>query len=216
MRRQKKDYPVTNQQVRYVNITDSKIIASGNNAFQDYANETIGNIAKVAIQKIISSLNPYADAIVTLSNIFPSTYNKVKSYKNWKVGVDLQEEKVVQLSWVYVAGSPYFGAQTQFATIRGSSTITANLHDKVVDQTGFVYYRTEHYQHPENVARQNYLYDGWVESFALILPLFFGLDGVLYSMPVADILTFVISCIAIVFTYRSLKTTRRLSAAINA
>lgn len=42
-------------------------------------------------------------------------------------------------------------------------------------------------------------------GFALLLPLFFGLDGVLYSMPVSDILTFVISCVAIVFTYRSLK-----------
>lgn len=42
-------------------------------------------------------------------------------------------------------------------------------------------------------------------GFALLLPLFFGLDGVLYSMPVSDILTFVISCVAIVFTYRSLR-----------
>lgn len=41
-------------------------------------------------------------------------------------------------------------------------------------------------------------------GFALLLPLFFGLDGVLYSMPVSDILTFVISCVAIFFTYRSL------------
>lgn len=42
-------------------------------------------------------------------------------------------------------------------------------------------------------------------GFALLLPVFFGLDGVLYSMPVSDVLTFIISCIAIVFTYRSLK-----------
>ncbi|MDE7318617.1 MAG: MATE family efflux transporter [Lachnospiraceae bacterium] len=41
-------------------------------------------------------------------------------------------------------------------------------------------------------------------GFALLLPLFFELDGVLYSMPVSDILTFVISCTAIFFTYRSL------------
>ena len=41
-------------------------------------------------------------------------------------------------------------------------------------------------------------------GFALLLPVFFGLDGVLYSMPVSDVLTFIISCIAIVFTYRSL------------
>ena len=42
-------------------------------------------------------------------------------------------------------------------------------------------------------------------GFALLLPVFFGLDGVLYSMPVSDVLTFIISCIAIVSTYRSLK-----------
>ena len=41
-------------------------------------------------------------------------------------------------------------------------------------------------------------------GFALLLPLFFGLDGVLYSMPVSDILTFVISLAAIVWTYREL------------
>jgi len=42
-------------------------------------------------------------------------------------------------------------------------------------------------------------------GFALLLPVLFGLDGVLYSMPVSDVLTFVISCVAIVFTYRSLR-----------
>lgn len=41
-------------------------------------------------------------------------------------------------------------------------------------------------------------------GFALILPIFFGLDGVLYSMPVSDILTFIISLIVIVYTYQSL------------
>ena len=30
-------------------------------------------------------------------------------------------------------------------------------------------------------------------GFALLLPRFFGLDGVLYSMPVSDVLTFVIA-----------------------
>ena len=42
-------------------------------------------------------------------------------------------------------------------------------------------------------------------GFALLLPLFFGLDGVLYSMPVSDALTFVISVVAIVSTVRTLK-----------
>ena len=41
-------------------------------------------------------------------------------------------------------------------------------------------------------------------GFALILPLFFGLDGVLYSMPVSDILTAVISAILIMRTYKQL------------
>ena len=41
-------------------------------------------------------------------------------------------------------------------------------------------------------------------GFALLLPLFFGLDGVLYSMPVSDILTFAISLLIILKTYREL------------
>lgn len=41
-------------------------------------------------------------------------------------------------------------------------------------------------------------------GFALILPVFFGQDGVIYSMPVSDILTFVISAIVIWYTYRFL------------
>ena len=41
-------------------------------------------------------------------------------------------------------------------------------------------------------------------GFALLLPVFFGLDGVLYSMPVSDALTFAISAIIIGKTYREL------------
>lgn len=41
-------------------------------------------------------------------------------------------------------------------------------------------------------------------GFALILPRFFGLDGVLISMPVSDILTFIIAAVIIVRTYREL------------
>lgn len=41
-------------------------------------------------------------------------------------------------------------------------------------------------------------------GFALLLPVFYGLDGVLYSMPVSDILTFVISVIVIAATYKQL------------
>lgn len=41
-------------------------------------------------------------------------------------------------------------------------------------------------------------------GFALLLPLWFGLDGVLYSMPVSDLLTFVICVFVIRYTYRTL------------
>lgn len=41
-------------------------------------------------------------------------------------------------------------------------------------------------------------------GFALILPLFFGLDGVLYSMPVSDVITAVISAFIIVKSYKEL------------
>lgn len=41
-------------------------------------------------------------------------------------------------------------------------------------------------------------------GFALILPLFFGLNGVLYSMPASDALTFVASVIILVITYKQL------------
>ena len=41
-------------------------------------------------------------------------------------------------------------------------------------------------------------------GFALLLPVFYGLDGVLYSMPVSDILTFVIAVFLIIGTYKEL------------
>ena len=41
-------------------------------------------------------------------------------------------------------------------------------------------------------------------GFALLLPVYFGLDGVLYSMPVSDALTFAISMAVILRTYRAL------------
>ena len=41
-------------------------------------------------------------------------------------------------------------------------------------------------------------------GFALLLPVFFGLNGVLYSMPLSDILTFIIALYLIVKTYRQL------------
>ncbi len=40
-------------------------------------------------------------------------------------------------------------------------------------------------------------------GLALLLPLGFGLDGVLYSMPTADLLTFIASAVIIATTYRS-------------
>lgn len=46
-------------------------------------------------------------------------------------------------------------------------------------------------------------------GFALILPVFFGLDGVLYSMPVSDILTAVVSAVVFAATYRQLSDFKR-------
>ena len=42
-------------------------------------------------------------------------------------------------------------------------------------------------------------------GFALLLPVFFGLDGVLYSMPLSDTLTFLIAVYLIRTTYKELK-----------
>lgn len=41
-------------------------------------------------------------------------------------------------------------------------------------------------------------------GFALLLPIFFGLDGVLYSMPVSDVFTALISAVIIIRTYKQL------------
>lgn len=49
-------------------------------------------------------------------------------------------------------------------------------------------------------------------GFALLLPVFFGLDGVLYSMPVSDALTAVISVILISKTYKELSLSKASSA----
>lgn len=49
-------------------------------------------------------------------------------------------------------------------------------------------------------------------GFALLLPVFFGLDGVLYSMPVSDALTFLISAALIAKTYRELNADGVLNA----
>ena len=50
-------------------------------------------------------------------------------------------------------------------------------------------------------------------GFALLLPRFFGLDGVLYSMPVSDILTAFVSAAVIVSTYKQLNGQKSLSSA---
>ena len=41
-------------------------------------------------------------------------------------------------------------------------------------------------------------------GFALLLPVFWELDGVLYSMPVSDLLTAFVSAIVIVMTFKQL------------
>ena len=48
-------------------------------------------------------------------------------------------------------------------------------------------------------------------GFALLLPRFFGMDGVLYSMPVSDLLTFVISIVVTRSTYKQLSTKEEIS-----
>ena len=57
-------------------------------------------------------------------------------------------------------------------------------------------------------------------GFALILPLFIRLDGVLYSMPVSDLLTFLIAVAVIRKVYRELSGNKaevsRLTAARSA
>lgn len=49
-------------------------------------------------------------------------------------------------------------------------------------------------------------------GFALLLPVFFGLDGVIYSMPVSDVLTFIMSAVVIVYTLRTLKPSEKEEA----
>ncbi|MBQ8923461.1 MAG: MATE family efflux transporter [Lachnospiraceae bacterium] len=48
-------------------------------------------------------------------------------------------------------------------------------------------------------------------SLPIILPIFFGLDGLLYSFPAADILTFIIALVIIIKTFRELGENNELS-----
>lgn len=41
-------------------------------------------------------------------------------------------------------------------------------------------------------------------GFAILLPRFWGLDGVLFSMPISDVLTFMVTAVFIYHTYREL------------
>jgi Na+-driven multidrug efflux pump len=43
-------------------------------------------------------------------------------------------------------------------------------------------------------------------GFAILLPVFYGLDGVLFSMPVSDVLTFLVAIVLIYRTYQNLNT----------
>ncbi len=52
-------------------------------------------------------------------------------------------------------------------------------------------------------------------GFAIILPIFFGLDGVLYSMPVSDILTFAVSLFLIIRTYKQLSSSERKAVTVH-
>jgi Na+-driven multidrug efflux pump len=50
-------------------------------------------------------------------------------------------------------------------------------------------------------------------GLAVLLPVFWGLDGVLYSMPVSDVLTAIASAIVILQTYQSLSKEHPVQAA---
>lgn len=165
-------FPVTNEQVRYTSVGNEIIIKSGTNAFQSYASTVINNIAKTVISGAVSKISPYAGAISTVASLFPSKYNEIRSYTDWTFGVKLQEEKVVQLSWVYVANSPYLGAQTQFTTIHYTSILAKGIQTPVTDTSNYLYYRTPHYQSPETIARQHYT-DTWVEQIQS-----YSIDGI--------------------------------------
>jgi len=52
-------------------------------------------------------------------------------------------------------------------------------------------------------------------GFALLLPVRFGLDGVMYSMPLSDILTFAIAVYLIIKTYKELNNTKAGITAVN-
>ncbi len=52
-------------------------------------------------------------------------------------------------------------------------------------------------------------------GFALLLPVWFGLDGVLYSMPLSDILTFAIAVYLIIKTYKELNNVKAGITAVN-
>lgn len=156
-------FPVTNEQVRYKAVGNEQVIASGDNSFETYASTLLNNIATAVLQGITSSLSPFMGHLSTIASLFPSKYNEVRAYTDWTFGVKLHEEKVVQLSWVYVANSPYLGAQTQFTTINYDSIIATTLRPSVSDNSGYLYYKTPNYDHPEDIARQNFN-NTWVEQ----------------------------------------------------
>lgn len=49
-------------------------------------------------------------------------------------------------------------------------------------------------------------------GFALLLPRFFGLDGIMYSFPAADLLTFAVALVAIVYIYKELSTEKPIKS----
>lgn len=155
-------HPVVNEQVCYVAVGNEKVIRSGDNAFEDYASRTLRNVAITIAQSALSEISPISGTIATIASLFPSRYNEVRSYTDWTYGVKLSEEKVVQLSWVYVEGTAYLGAQTQRSTIKYTTIITSGLSPTVTDESGFLNYKTANYQSPENIARNNYN-NTWIE-----------------------------------------------------
>lgn len=153
-------YPVTNEQVRYVSITNEKVIKSGNDKFGNYSSQVMNNLAQLA-GSIIAALNPYSNAVYSFINLFPNKYNEVQGYTNWTLGLKLHEEKVVQLTWVTVDKQKFLGAHTEFSTVFYDSIFSSQT-KSTIDRTGFIYYRTPNYKNPTDIARKNFN-NTWIE-----------------------------------------------------
>ena len=92
-------------------------------------------------------------------------YDEIKYYTDYQLFGKVIEEKVVQLSWVNVLGDIYLGAHTQFTTVQFRSMLSSYAYPDVFEDSDFIYYRTENYQSPQNIARLNWG-NTWIEKIS--------------------------------------------------